>query len=118
MESEIKMKKINDLPLWNTLGQAYRGDTGYRNAGLTALDVVKFECNELGNISDFKHLTKTMLNELKGYSADDIIWVTKSKKQAKHYGEVCLVYMTGYERIIATDKDNGFLILKTKERDL
>jgi hypothetical protein len=57
-----------------------------------------------------------MLNELKKYSADDVIWVTKSKKQAKHYGEICLIYMTGNERIIATDGDNGFLILKVKTR--
>jgi hypothetical protein len=107
-----KMKKLNSLPTWNTLVNAWRGDTGYRNTGLTAFDVVQYEIKELGNYADFKHLSKTMLKELKGYSADDIIWVTKSKRQAKHYGEVCLVYMTGDERIIATDKDNGFLILK------
>ena len=112
------MKKLNSLPLWNTQGNAYRGVTGYRNTGKTAFDVVKFECTELGNFGDFEHLNTNMLNELKKYSADKIIWVTKSKRQAKHYGEVCLIYMTGNERIIATDGDNGFLILKTKERDL
>ena len=108
------MKKLNSLPLWNTKGNAYRGDTGYQNIGLTAFDVIKFESLELGNYGDFEHLNTTMLRELKSYSADNIIWVTKSKKQAKHYGEVCLIYMTGNERIIATDGDNGFLILKTK----
>ena len=110
------MKKLNSLPLWNTKGNTYRGVTGYRNTGKTAFDVVKFECTELGNFGDFEHLNTNMLNELKKYSTDDIIWVTKSKRQAKHYGEVCLVYMTENERIIATDGDNGYLILKMKVR--
>ena len=55
------MKNLNSLPLWNTQGHAYRGETGYRNAGKTAFDVVKFECNELGNFGDFEHLNMAML---------------------------------------------------------
>ena len=108
------MKKLISLPLYK--GKAFRGDTGYRNEGLTAFDVVQYESRELGNYADFKHLNKTMLTELKKYSSDDIIWVTKNKRTAKHYGEVCLIFMTGNERIIATDGDNGYLILKMKVR--
>jgi hypothetical protein len=108
------MKKLNSLPLWQ--GKAFRGYTGYRNTGLTAFDVIQYESRELGNYADFKHLNKTMLNELKKYSADDIIWVTKDKRMAKHYGEVCLVFGTHNARIIADDGDDGYLILKMKER--
>ena len=83
---------------------------------MTAFDVIQYESRELGNYADFKHLNKTMLKELKSYPADDLIWVTKEKRTAKHYGEVCLLFIPDIARIIAEDGDNGYLILKMKVR--
>lgn len=103
---------LNSLPKWQ--GKAYRGETGYTNGGKTAFDIVKFECVELGNYNDFKHLTEKQILELKKYPADKIIWITKNKKIAKHYGEVYQVEDLNNARIIATDGDNGYLILKVR----
>ena len=38
-------------------GPAYRGDTGFSQSAQSALEVVQFEEDELGNTEDFKHLT-------------------------------------------------------------
>jgi len=105
---------LNSLPKYK--GKAYRGMTLYNNYKLTAFDVIKFESVELGNYKDFKHLTIQMLDELHQYPASDIVWVTKDKTIAGHYGEVKEVYGTHNARIIATDGDNGYLILKTRVR--
>ena len=107
------MTGLKALPKWQ--GKAFRADTGYRNTGKTAFDVVKFECTELGNFGDFEHLTEEMLNELHQYPASSIVWVTKTKKDAEYYGKVYEIDGDN-ARIITTDGDNGYLILQMKAR--
>ena len=107
------MKNLNSLPLWR--GKAYRGYTGYDNNRLTAFDIIKFECRELGNYYDYKHLNAKQILELKKYPASSIIWVTKTKKDAEYYGKVYEIDGDN-ARIIATDGDNGYLILQMKAR--
>ena len=107
------MKNLKSLPKWR--GKAYRGYTGYSNGILTAFNVIEFECVELGNYKDFKHLTEEMLNELHQYPASSIVWVTKTKKDAEYYGKVYEIDGDN-ARIIATDGDNGYLILQMKAR--
>ncbi|MBU2524138.1 hypothetical protein KKG71_03010 [Patescibacteria group bacterium] len=108
------VKTLKTLPNYN--GKAYRGDTGFtprRNA--TALDVVKFEEDELGNATDFMHLTLDMRKELGRRRAKDVVWMANEKSVAERYGVVDLVYDLGDNpKIIATDGDGGFLVLKDK----
>ena len=94
--------------------KAYRSDTGFiQEKNTTALDVVKFEENELENVVGFEHLTQDMRKELSRRSAEDIVWVSNKKSVAKRYGIVDLVYDLGDNpKIIAIDGDGGFLVLK------
>jgi hypothetical protein len=98
------------LPLYK--GRAWRAETNLLIHGNTALDVIEFEENELGNKSDFKHLTNKVRKELNNISVNRVIWVCKTKKEAKRYGEAKRENLGKNPKIIAEDGDNGYLILK------
>ena len=106
--------RLKRLPKYR--GKAYRGDSGYMyDKGATALDVVKFEENELENAGEFYRLTPAMRKELSKRGARDLVWVAREKSVAKRYGIVDLVYDLGKNpRIIADDGDGGWLVLKDK----
>lgn len=106
-----KSSSLEGLPIFNE--SAYRSDTGYSHGPKdTAADVINFESDELGNVSDFEHLTPEILAELKKYPAKRIKWVTKNEKDASRYGspENISDRVKG-GRIIAEDGDGGYLIL-------
>lgn len=93
----------------------YRCETQERHPeGMTAFDIVMYEKKELGNSVQFKHLTKNDLLELKKYSGNSIVWVTKNKRDAgryKDYGEMHEVTFVN-PKIIAEDGDGGYLVLE------
>jgi len=109
--NNLNLSPIRETVNWQ--GFAYRVPTGFKYPkGATAGDVVRYEQNELDNdynISDEKLL------ELDKYPANNIIWVTKSFKNAKRYSDtndgsdVKKYDLRG--EIIAEDGDGGYLIL-------
>ena len=98
------------LPIFS--GQAWRADTGLLIKGKTALEVVEFEEQELGNTDDFKHLSAELRATLATIPASEIVWVTKRKKDADRYGEAERVDLGEAALVLAEDGDGGYLILK------
>lgn len=93
-------------------GTFYRVDGGLSNKHLTAQDVVDFEADEHGN-EDVRDQAKETGIDLTKYNGDDVIWVTKSKRDALRYGnraEISEYKLKGI--ILAEDGDGGYLILK------
>ena len=72
----------------------------------SAKDVIEYEEKELGN----KIKAEPGLN-LDAISSKNLIWVNKTKEQAKEYGEVEPITLDKY-RIIARDNYGGLLIEK------
>jgi hypothetical protein len=95
---------------------AFRVDSGFKAPG-SAFDVIEYAKNEEGNVEEYSHLSLSLLRALKTVPAKDIIWVTKTKNDAKRYadmGEIEQVTHLGKNaRIIAEDGDGGFLVLTT-----
>ena len=91
-------------------GKAYRADTGFvQDEGATAADVVRYEQETLGNKMG---VTPEVISSLEGRPAEDIVWVTKTKKDAARYGEAREVTIPPGSTVIAEDGDGGFLVLK------
>jgi len=88
--------RVSHLKFSNT-GDFYPSSIGYRiepnnigNSGVqTALDIVNFEADELGNESTRTNaiqVAKSVGVDLKKLPANDIIWVTKKPEEAFMYG--------------------------------
>lgn len=108
---------LNSLPDFK--GKAYRVDTGFIQGNKTsALDVINFEENELGN-KEYGHLSSEQRNALKNYNAKDIVWVTKLKSDAARYSEGDISSVEDYTnqlgdnpKIITEDGDGGYLVFR------
>ena len=94
---------------------AYRSDTGYVHGRRdTALDVIKFESEELGNAGDFVNIPPRFKDALRDVSAKDVVWVTKTQEDAARYGTPDKIYDLGdTPLVLAQDGDGGFLLLKS-----
>ncbi len=102
-------KRLESCPIFE--GKAYRGESGYAHEpGQTAADVMRYEQEELGN--DYG-IAAEMYAELENYPATDLVWVTKQKGIAARYGSPEEVPIPEGSRIIATDDEGGYLVLKT-----
>jgi len=100
--------EVAKLPTWE--GKAYRSETGYKHEkGDTAEDVANYEQKELGNKLG---VTNAVLAELKNYPATDLVWVTKTKGAAGRYGTPADIALPQGSRIIGTDGEGGYLVLK------
>jgi len=88
----------------------WRADTGFKPSG-TAEDVVRYEVEELGNEDIGEQARRTGI-DLSRFPASQIVWVTKNKSVARHYGEVEEYHIPQNSKIIATDGDGGYLVLK------
>lgn len=77
--------------------------------GMTALDVLKYEQEELGNQDVLPEpgidLTKII--------SENLAWVTETEDQAREYGEVSKLDLKDY-RVIARDPEGGVLVEKLK----
>lgn len=92
----------------------YRADTGYNHRDdVSAYDVVKFETDELGN-EDMMTQAKPFIQELKKSKAKNIAWFTKDKEVAERYGTPDEIIMPEGYKVIATDNDGGYLLLKPR----
>jgi len=117
-ESKKLNESLRDLPVWNGIG--YRVPSGFRERNATAADVIKFEMEEHGNVEEYQHLDKQTMEELNKYSFDDIVWVTKTKKDATRYGnieDIESIQITN-GRLIAEDGDGGYLVLITNGKNI
>ncbi len=115
MASAVDVQSLMTLPLFR--GKGYRAETfNFPKQGF-ALDLIKYDESELGNVDEFRHLTAEMRRALATVPIRDITWVTKSRKAAEKYGDPDEVYDRGRSpRIIAKDGDGGFLILKDRSQ--
>lgn len=104
-------KKTASLSTWS--GPAFRVDTGYtHDSTVTALDVVKYETQELGN--DLGVDTTELDKILAKTPARNLIWVTHSLKEAMRYGsknEVQKFNLPVGSLIVGQDGDGGYLVL-------
>uniref|UniRef100_A0A6M3L0K2 Uncharacterized protein n=1 Tax=viral metagenome TaxID=1070528 RepID=A0A6M3L0K2_9ZZZZ len=73
--------------------------------GKTALDIVIYEKNELGN----NITTQLSPNELANISSDRLEWLSPTKTAAAEFGEVN-PRLSNY-KVVATDPDGGLLVL-------
>jgi hypothetical protein len=95
-------------------GKAYRSDTGYEHPpGLSAMDVLNFEADELGNDTRDQALRTGI--DFSKILAKNIVWVTRSKAVARDYGEPEQVNVEGYT-VVAEDRDGGYLLVNTRGR--
>jgi len=99
-------------------GKGWRVDYGDpAPSKTTAADIVRYERDELGN--EMKVSPKD-LKSLEDFSHDDVVWVTKSKRDAKIYlsegdtGEESLaeVELGNNPRLICADEFGGYLVLR------
>lgn len=115
---EKHSSKLDSLPEFH--GKAWRVE--YENwgipSGATAGDIIRFEKEELGN--DYG-LSEELIAELDKYSARDIIWVTKTRKEAKKYlsegrpeSDIMEVEDLEGSRIVADDGEGGYLVLRKR----
>jgi len=104
---------IKDLTIYT--GEAWRAESGLELRGASALDVIEFEEDELGNIEDFCHLLVRTRMELAEIPASQIVWICKTQRAAKRYGEAERIDVGDNARIIAMDNESGYLVLKGAE---
>lgn len=74
--------------------------------GGSALDVIAFEEQKLGNTADFAHLAP-----LAKIGSSDVVWVARKRSAAARYGDVRPVDIGKHARVIAEDGDGGLLVL-------
>lgn len=90
----------------------WRAESGYtHDRGTTALDVINYESEILGN-KDIEESAQKLKIDFSKYSAKNIVWVAKTKKQASRYGEPYPYEMPENSVIVAKTEDNEFLILR------
>jgi hypothetical protein len=97
------------------ISKGYRVDYGNpAPARATAADVVKFERDELGNDN---YISARDLKALANFNNRDIVWVTKTKKEAREYrseGDKTAVSEIDFEgkgREVGHDDFGGYLVL-------
>jgi superfamily II DNA or RNA helicase len=91
----------------------FRGDgKGSMPKGLTALDVLKYENEELGN-ADIK--AKVSDDDLKNIKSENLVWLTTTEEAAKEYGDITKENV-GLHRIVAEDGYGGILIEVTPKK--
>ena len=77
--------------------------------GLTAVDVLKYEQEELGN----KDVVPESGIDLTKIKSENLAWFTETEDQAREYGEACKSDLKEY-RVIARDSEGGVLIEELK----
>lgn len=77
--------------------------------GLTALDVLKYEQEELGN----KDVVPEPGIDLTKIKSENLAWLTETEDQAREYGEAFKSDLKDY-RVIARDSEGGVLVEKLK----
>ena len=99
---------ISKLPRY--VGEAWRAESGYRHHSQdTAADVIRFEKDDLGN--DWTDsIPVTLLRELASYPARALIWVARTQKIGRMYGEPSAVELSSNARVVYED-DDGTLVL-------
>lgn len=104
-EQEVEFKeKLKEAP-----AKTFRSPTGFKQTrGTTAIDVVNFEEQELGN--DLK-LSKELREKLKTIPAERVIWVTRTKGQAQKYGENVEEINTAGGQVLTDLGEDGMLVL-------
>ena len=99
-------------------GEAYRADTGVSRKE-TAQEIVDFEAEELENKKikiDAEKVAKELGIKLEDVIGKDIVWVTKTLKEAEEYGEAEKIEISKDNVILATDPDGGFLVLQNADK--
>ncbi len=91
----------------------YRAPSGYQHRpGTTALDVILYEAEELGNSDILEQaLTKASRATLASHPWSDVIWLTHSKRAAGRYGHPERVEIPKGSIVLAEDGDGGYLYL-------
>ena len=79
--------------------------------GLTALDVLKYEQEELGN----KDVVPQPGIDLTKIKSENLAWLTETEDQAREYGEASKSDLKDY-RVIARDSEGGVLVEKLSMR--
>lgn len=79
--------------------------------GGSALDVIAFEEQKLGNTADFAHLAPLARAALAKIGSSDVVWVARKRSAAARYGDVRPVDIGKHARVIAEDGDGGLLVL-------
>ena len=77
--------------------------------GLTAVDVLKYEQEELGN----KDVVPESGIDLTKIKSENLAWFTETEDQAREYEEACKSDLKEY-RVISRDSEGGVLIEKLK----
>jgi hypothetical protein len=95
------------------LEEVWRAETGFKHdKGTTAADVVRYEQVELGNKLG---VSAAKIKELENYSAENLRWVTTTKKAGLKYGKPQKTPIGKQTELIARDGEGGLLLLdKTK----
>ena len=94
-------------PLWE--GVAYRSINGFHhNRQSTAGDVIRYEQDELNNHLGVSPDEVTYLDR---FSANNIIWVGRTKNSVSRYGHPEIVSLGKNARIVANDGEDGYLVL-------
>jgi hypothetical protein len=90
-------------------GRAWRGgsDSSFPR-GATVADIVRYEQDELGNDIN---VTKATLKKLEKIPATRSIWVTKTKRDAQHYGTAYEVNLGDDCVAVGMDGDGGYLVV-------
>jgi hypothetical protein len=112
VEWEYLQPKSGMFEAWR--GPAFLGRTHAKTGpGLTAADIVRHEQEDLGKSFG---IGEPVLDELEGYPASQVVWVTKEPRHASQHGKVTRVDISPSSRVLASDGANGFLVLKDPRR--
>ncbi len=97
------------------VGPVWRAESGYRHErGASAWDVVTYESEDLGN-TYLREQAESVCRDvdLRRRAATDLVWVTPTAKAARRYGgRLTQVDLPAGSRIIAIDRDEGWLVLR------
>ena len=100
-------------------GKAWRAETFISNKMETAQSIVDFDAEELGNTytkEDAEKVAQKLGLNLKEIKGEDVVWVTKTKEEAKEYGQPEKYEITKDNIILAKDPTGGYLILKNADK--
>jgi hypothetical protein len=103
----VEAAGVKGATVWED--KVYRSETGYSHGKETAADVIRYEQETLGNKLG---VTPEIVSQLEDRPATDVVWVTKSKTAAKHYGTPTEITLPPGSKVLAEDGDGGYLILK------
>lgn len=98
-------------------GPAWRAESGFTHErGATALDVVNFEAEDLGNEDTRKQALSTGI-DLSKIPADDVVWVGEKKSVVSQYTAegrvpVTKVDLPKHAVVLADDGEGGYLVYR------